>query len=148
MVELGYNYRLSDIHCALGLSQLEKLERFIGERQVIASSYFRDLMEVPGIEPIGELSDRMHGYHLFVVKVAGDRDAWLQVLRSRGIGVNVHYLPVYWHPYYRDRFGDLTGTCPVAERVYSEILSLPIYPALVGEAYAQVLTVLAEVAAG
>lgn len=127
-VDLGFNYRLSDVHSALGLSQLKRLDEFIERRNEIAQRY-RDgldgVVELPPAAPEGGL----HGYHLFVIRHP-ERRRLYDALREQGILVQVHYLPVYWHPYYMDRYGFEEGLCPEAERYYETCLSLPCFPAL------------------
>ena len=131
---LGYNYRLTDIQSALGMSQLSKLPAWLDRRRAIASQYDRDLAGIDGISPLGVRADRRHAYHLYVVRVDPDgpvdRDSLFGEMRERGIGVNVHYIPVHMHPYYRDRFPDLAGTFPIADGAYAEILSLPMHQGL------------------
>jgi perosamine synthetase len=135
MVELGYNYRITDIQCALGLSQLKKLSRWIARRQELAAMYDKAFDGVEGIEPLLTASDVSHAYHLYVIRL-GTRDGQplrsvvFSELRSRGIGVNVHYIPVHLHPYYRKTFNTGPGLCPVAEKAYENILSLPMYPGM------------------
>jgi len=129
MTELGYNYRLTDFQCALGISQLNHLNEWVQRRQEIAARYddaFKDTVE---ITPLTTRHERTHAYHLYVVKVK-DRNAVFNRLRAEGIGVNVHYIPVHLHPYYRKEFGTHKGQCPIAEEAYKQILSIPIYPAL------------------
>lgn len=135
MVELGYNYRLTDIQCALGISQLKKLPRSLARRRAIASRYNEAFATMPGIEPLAVSPDVTHAYHLYVVRldpaqIGMDRAAAFRALRERGIGVNVHYIPVHLHPYYRKRLGTHPGMCPVAEAAYERIVSLPMYPAM------------------
>jgi perosamine synthetase len=134
MVELGYNYRLCDIQCALGIAQLQRLPAWIARRQDIASRYDEAFRKEARIEPLRRLPDRTHTYHLYVVRLKaqepGARDKAFEKLRKLGIGTNVHYSPVYWHGFYRDRFGYRHGLCPVAERVYETILTLPVYPTM------------------
>lgn len=132
MTDLGFNYRLSDLHCALGLSQLAKLSEWTVRRQQLASAYDVCFANHPGIRPLVKTPDVSHAYHLYVVRVP-KRDIVFSRMRNAGIGVNVHYVPVHLHPYYRHRFGTGYGTCPVAEAAYNEILSLPIYPDLTGD---------------
>jgi perosamine synthetase len=148
MVELGWNYRLTDIQCALGLSQLRRLPAFVRRRQALADRYDRALADLPGLRPLSRRGDRTHARHLYVVRVRGDRDAWFRALRARGIGVNVHYRPVYLHSYYRRRFGHRPGLCPNAERAYGEILSLPLFPDLTEAQMQRVVDALRAVADG
>ena len=128
--DLGFNYRLSDVHSALGLSQLERLDGFVERRNEIAARYREglaelDLVTLPPAAPEGGL----HGYHLFVVRHP-DRRRLYDGLRAEGILAQVHYLPVYWHPYYMDRWGFEEGLCPEAESYYRTCLSLPCFPDL------------------
>jgi UDP-4-amino-4,6-dideoxy-N-acetyl-beta-L-altrosamine transaminase len=132
--ELGFNYRLTDIQSALGRSQLSKLERFVARRNEIAARY-RDLLgDIAELElaPDAEQGAR-HAYHLFIVHHRDGSQARRRLyegLRERGILAQVHYLPVYLHPYYRHTFGYSAGLCPAAESYYSGCLSLPCFPAL------------------
>jgi perosamine synthetase len=144
MVDLGYNYRLTDIQCALGLSQLRKLPDFVARRQAMARRYDAAFAGLAGVEPLARRDGREHSYHLYVVrlKLPLDRARAFQALRRRGLGVNVHYLPVHLHPFYRERFGTGPGLCPAAEAAYEEILSLPLFPAMTDE---QVETVIEAV---
>ncbi|OGV50863.1 MAG: UDP-4-amino-4,6-dideoxy-N-acetyl-beta-L-altrosamine transaminase [Lentisphaerae bacterium GWF2_52_8] len=132
MVDLGYNYRITDFQCALGSSQLGKLVGWVEKRREIARRYdesFKSMSDV--LVPLSTLPDREHSYHLYVVKIKnGRRDELFEALRERGIGVNVHYIPVHFHPYYIQKYGDLSGLCPRVEKLYKEILSLPIFPQL------------------
>jgi perosamine synthetase len=135
MLELGYNYRLSDLHAALGISQLRKLPAWLDRRRRLAAGYDAMLAELPGLEPLGRLPGAEHAYHLYVVRLrtaspAEDRRRLFDGLRRQGIGVNVHYLPVHLHPYYRRTFGTGPGLCPRAETAYDAILSLPLFPAM------------------
>jgi perosamine synthetase len=134
IVDLGYNYRLSDIQSALGLSQLARLSEQIVRRREIAAQYTRAFAAVPGIELPAVLADRESAWHLYVVRLRLDalrvgRAEIYRALRAENIGVNVHYIPVPWHPYYRD-LGYRRGGWPVAEEAYERILSLPIFPAM------------------
>lgn len=146
MVELGYNYRLSDIHCALGLSQLNRLDGFIQRRQNIAARYDAAFAGYPAIRPLAVRPWNSHGYHLYVVR-APHRDTLYAGLRDRGINANVHYTPVHLHPYYRQHLGTGEGLCPVAEAAWDEILSLPIFPALSNDEQERVIAALEEVVA-
>lgn len=128
-VELGYNYRITDIQAALGASQLERLEQFVTRRNDLARRYQQLLAGLPLALPACA-ADRSSAWHLYVVRVlpdAGrDRGAVFAALRERDIGVNVHYIPVHTQPYYR-RLGFRPGDYPEAERYYGEAISLPIY---------------------
>ena len=135
MAGLGYNYRLSDIQCALGLSQLGRLQGRIERRRAIAQRYDDAFASLGGVDPLTLRSGRQHAYHLYVVRLGVthlgvDRGRIFSALRAEGIGVNVHYLPVHLHSFYRQRFGTGPGLCPQAEKAYDEILSLPIFPSM------------------
>jgi perosamine synthetase len=135
VVDLGFNYRLTDFQCALGLSQLEKVERWISRRRNIARRYDRAFEAIDAIQPLAVKENGRHVYHLYVVQVnqsgrLKSRAELFSALRDAGIGVNVHYLPLNLHPYYQKRFGARNGQCPVAETAYENILSLPIFPAM------------------
>lgn len=145
MTDLGFNYRLSDLQCALGISQLKKLDGQIARRQHLAATYCHYLKGNNAIQPLRLLPGSEHGYHLFVVKVAAaKREGAFHQMRRKNIGVNVHYLPVYLHPYYRNKFGYGTGICPVAEQVCEQILSLPMFPAMREEDVERVVMVAKE----
>lgn len=131
MQKLGYNYRLSDIHCALGLSQLKKIEKFLKERREIAKRYMQDfadtdLFDLPVEKPYVKSS-----WHLFPIKLKNylKKPEIFKELRKRKIIVQVHYIPVYWHPYYQ-QLGYSRGLCPRAEEFYKRELSIPIFPGL------------------
>ncbi len=132
MIGLGYNYRICDIQCALGASQMKKLEGWVERRRAIAARYRSTLPAIAGLEVLRDRDDSKNAYHLFVVKVpAGiDRAAVHRRLRELGIAANVHYMPVHLHPFYRERFGTGEGLCPTAEREWERILSIPMYPAM------------------
>jgi len=132
MVDLGYNYRLTDFQCALGLSQLRKLPGWVARRRELARRYDRALADLPGVRPLAVRPEVEHAYHLYVIDLdpaalSASRVEIFAALRAEGIAVNVHYIPVYWHPFYRDRFGTAPGLCPVAEAAYERMLSLPMY---------------------
>jgi perosamine synthetase len=131
MVELGYNYRLPDVQCALGLAQLSRLTRWVSDRQKVAGWYEAALAGLAEVTPLRVHSDRTHAYHLYVVKLARDidRDHVFARLRAEGIGANVHYAPVHLHSYYRNR-GYGPGLATVAEEVSKQILTLPMFPAM------------------
>lgn len=125
--ELGFNYRLTDMQAALGSSQLNRLKQFVKVRQTIASRYMDAFSEQGiGFLPAGPDSS----VHLFVLQlVATRREAVFNHLQAKDIGVNVHYMPVYWQPYYA-QMGFVKGCCPAAEAYYQQAISLPVYPSL------------------
>lgn len=133
MIDLGYNYRLTDIQCALGLRQLQKLPIWVRRRQDIAEKYNAAFAGISALSPLKVRTDASHAYHLYVVRLdlaslQTGRAEIFAALRAEGIGVNVHYIPVHLHPFYQQRFGTGRGLCPVAEAAYEEIITLPIFP--------------------
>ncbi|MHB9095482.1 MAG: UDP-4-amino-4,6-dideoxy-N-acetyl-beta-L-altrosamine transaminase [Eubacteriales bacterium] len=129
---LGYNYRLTDVQAALGISQLAKIDRFLQRRKEIAGRYMEAFSGMIELSVPEEKPDRESGWHLYVIRLntqalrVGRRQVF-EALRAENIGVNVHYIPVYLHPYYRS-LGYSAVLCPEAERLYSEIISLPLFP--------------------
>jgi perosamine synthetase len=130
MVDLGYNYRLTDFQCALGLAQLRRVPGWVQRRQELARRYDEAFTPDTGIFPLRSIPGNTHSHHLYVVRVEADRASVFSDLRGRGIGVNVHYMPVHLHPFYRARLGTGPGLCPNAEHAYERILSLPMFPLL------------------
>jgi perosamine synthetase len=121
MEDLGFNYRIPDTACALGISQLGKLPGWLSRRRAIAAQYDATFAETPAVRPLAVRPDVEHGYHLYVVRLGldrlrVDRGQVFRALRAEGIGVNVHYIPVHLHPYYRERFGTEPGLCPARRR--------------------------------
>lgn len=140
---LGFNYRLSDVHAALGLSQLGKLDAFIARRAQLASQYDVLLADLPLKLP-KVATDRKSAWHLYMVQVTGNRQQIFSRLRQAGIGVNVHYIPIHLQPYYR-QFGFKEGDFPQAEGFYANALTLPLYPDLSDSQQQQVVAQLAKV---
>jgi UDP-4-amino-4,6-dideoxy-N-acetyl-beta-L-altrosamine transaminase len=131
MRDLGFNYRLSDVHCALGLSQLARLESLLARRRQIASRYSEAFRELPGLTLPAERQGVRSAWHLYVVQVveAKRRRSLFDRLKDLGLGVQVHYIPVHYHPYYQ-ALGYEKGLCKVAEDRYRRSISLPIFPAM------------------
>ncbi len=132
MVLLGFNYRLTDIACALGLSQLKKLEENLSRRREIAARYevaLCDLKEItlPTVRPDVNPAWHLYPIRLNLEKLSADRGKIFRALRAENIGVSVHYIPVHLHPYYRDRFGNRAGEYPIAEAAYARLISLPMF---------------------
>jgi UDP-4-amino-4,6-dideoxy-N-acetyl-beta-L-altrosamine transaminase len=135
-IELGFNYRMTDIHAALGVSQMHRLDEFVMQRQALAKRYNDLLLGLPVVTP-WQHPDSFSSFHLYVIRLKLDGIALSQrqvyeSLHAAGIFVNLHYIPVYRHPYY-EQFGFKTGYCPEAEVYYAEALSLPMYAALTNE---------------
>lgn len=130
---LGFNYHMTELQAALGLSQLMRLESFIEKRREIAQLYFQELADLSDFLKLPNLASlSTSAWHLFPIRLELEalrvgRDRFLEALRAENIGAQVHYLPVYWHPYYQE-LGYKRGLCPVAEREYQRILSIPIFP--------------------
>lgn len=133
MQTLGMNLRLTDFQSALGSSQLKKLSNFIERRKIIATRYLEIFQKLPNLRVIQPNNFDESSWHLFVLVLDGSlaihRDKIFEELRRRGIGVQLHYIPVYKHPYYK-KIGYVDGLCPVAEKLSNSMISLPIYPSL------------------
>ncbi len=138
-IELGFNYRMSDIHAALGLSQLAKLEGFVEQRNALARRY-DEAFETIGVFPLEQKSDRLSSYHLYAVLLSEelDRSSVFDQLKQAGIGVNVHYIPIYKQPYYR-RLGFPECYLEGAEKYYRNTLTLPLFPGLSAKDQAYVI---------
>lgn len=150
MVDLGFNYRITDFQCALGISQLQKLPKFLERRRNIAARYDEAFEYLLGINPLLVRQDSLHAYHLYVVKIDSrvlgiDRTSFFKILREKGIGVNVHYVPVHLHPFYRKRFFTCPGQYPVAEAAYEQIISLPMFPMMTDKDVEKVINVVQEI---
>jgi len=132
-IALGFNYRMTDIHAALGLSQMQRLDDFVAKRHEIAKRYDQLLAGMPVVTP-RQHTDGYSSFHLYVIRLMRDEISLTQrevfvALRSAGILANLHYIPVYRQPYY-ERMGFVKGYCPEAERYFTEAVSIPLYPAL------------------
>jgi perosamine synthetase len=143
MAELGFNYRLPDVQCALGMAQLKRLPGWVTARQKIAGWYDEALAGMAEATPLRTHGDRTNAYHLYVVRLEGhiDRDHVFARLRAEGIGANVHYAPVYLHSHYR-KLGYHDGLAPKAEAVSRQILTLPMFPAMTNADVARVVAAL------
>jgi perosamine synthetase len=151
MRELGYNYRITDIQCALGISQLRKLPGWLEKRRSIADRYDKAFRRIRGVTPLKVLEYVRHAYHLYVVRLDPgifNRAEVFKALREMSVLVNVHYIPVHLQPFYRTRFGTREGLCPEAEQAYEEILSLPMYPAMNDEEIQRVIAGLRRISSG
>lgn len=132
-LELGYNYRITDISCALGVSQMDKLDRFLERRRQIAKKYDEAFADIPQIKTPWQQEGCQSGWHLYMIQtMERSRREVFDGLRQAGIGVNVHYIPVYRHPYYQ-RNGYAGVHCLNAEAFYERAISLPIFPGLTGQ---------------
>jgi UDP-4-amino-4,6-dideoxy-N-acetyl-beta-L-altrosamine transaminase len=146
-IALGFNYRITDMQAALGISQLDRLDAFVSRRQEVAKNYFKMLETTPLILPF-QSSENYSAYHLFIVRISEklkSRHKEIFVsLREKGIGVNLHYMPVYMQPYY-EALGFKKGLCPVAEDYYSTAISIPMFSALSPEDQVTVCNTIKEV---
>ena len=129
ILELGWNYRITDIQCALGISQLTKLDKWISQRRQLALRYDSFFSSHPQITPLICEDITQHSYHLYVVKVP-QRDTIFTAMRNKHIGVNVHYKPIHLFSFYRNKYATSERLCPIAEKEYTSILSLPLFPFL------------------
>ena len=146
--DLGYNYRITDIQCALGCSQMKKLDRFLARRKEIVARYNEAFADCENIIIPYQLPETESGWHLYIVQVKNcDRKKVFEALREQGIAVNVHYIPVYMHPYYQEH-GYKDIHCRNAEEVYSHIISLPLYPTLMVEEQEYVIETLKHIING
>lgn len=148
-VDLGYNYRLTDLQCALGISQMDKLDSFIARRREIVSKYNEAFSELEEINTPFEEEFSNSGWHIYVItlnldKLAVGRKEVFEALQKENIGVNVHYLPVYLHPYYKS-LGYEKGLCPVAEDIYNRMITLPLFPAMTENDVQDVITAVKKV---
>jgi perosamine synthetase len=144
-LELGFNYRLTDLQCALGLSQMGRLDAFVARRREIAAAYDSAFARA-GVRTLVAPPASRGSYHLYVIRVpAHRRRAVFDGLRAAGLGVNVHYVPVYHHPYYRAT-GFAATRLPVAEAYYDSAISIPMFPAMTDEDVAYVSRLVADLA--
>ncbi|HWA28506.1 MAG TPA: UDP-4-amino-4,6-dideoxy-N-acetyl-beta-L-altrosamine transaminase [Lacunisphaera sp.] len=148
MQELGFNYRLTDLQCALGLSQLDRLDAVLARRREIVAAYnaaFADLpwLRVPGLRTAADRDTT--SWHLYTVRIdfaalGRPRAQVMATLREAGVGTQVHYIPVHLQPWYRRTFGYGPGKCPVAEAYYQDTLTLPLFPAMTAADVTRVVT--------
>jgi perosamine synthetase len=150
MVLLGFNYRLTDVACALGISQLKNLEANLARRREIAARYTAAFRSLRAVVPPGVRANVNPAWHLYPVRVNPallntDRAHVFRALRAENIGANVHYIPVHMHPYYHDRFGYKGGEYPVAEAAYEQLISLPMFHGMTDQDVQDVIDALTKV---
>jgi dTDP-4-amino-4,6-dideoxygalactose transaminase len=144
MQELGFNYRITDMQCALGLSQLTRNKAFIERRRSIAKKYDEAFKSSEYITVQPEPAAKINARHLYAVQIdfartGRDRTSLMNELHKKEIGTQVHYIPVHLQPYYRKQFGSREGNHPVAEEYYRKALSLPLYPKMSDSDVARVI---------
>ncbi|MBC3899060.1 UDP-4-amino-4,6-dideoxy-N-acetyl-beta-L-altrosamine transaminase [Acetobacterium malicum] len=148
-IDLGYNYRLTDIQAALGLSQLNKLDLFIKRRKEIVQKYDRAFEQMPELILQKEIPESDSARHLYIIRLNPkytivDRSVFMDELSKLNIGTQVHYMPVYYHPYYQ-KLGYPRGLCPKAEALYEEIVSIPLYYSMSDEDVEHVISSIKKV---
>lgn len=151
ILDAGFKYNLTDMQAALGLTQLAKCERMWLRRQQLAARYTEALAAVEAYELPVVRGDVQHAWHLYVIRIrpgelSMQRDAVIEELKRRGIGVSVHFIPLHLHPYYRDKWGYRRGDFPVAEDYFERCISLPLYPAMTEDDQTRVIDALTEIA--
>lgn len=149
MVDLGMNYRMTDIQAALGVSQMNKLSSFIERRRQIANQYTKAFSLLEGVIPPYQLEGTKSGWHLYMLRFdlrqfRVNRRQIFDALRAENIGVHVHYIPVYLQPYYQ-QLGYERGLCPIAEKWYEEAITLPIFPKMSDEDVGSVIRAIEKV---
>jgi len=149
MVDLGYNYRMTDLQAALGISQMGKLQSFIKRRRWLAALYTELLQGLKGVTVPYQSSDSVSGWHLYSIQldeqiIGKSRKQVFEEMRAANIGVHVHYIPVYWFPYY-EQLGYTKGLCPIAEQWYAGALTLPLYPKMSEDDVREVVAILLSI---
>lgn len=147
---LGFNYRITDFQCALGISQIKKIDYFVRKRRKIAQIYDKEFENFEEIKTIIEKQDSKSSYHLYPIqlkleKLNSNRKSIFDALRSENIGVNVHYIPIHYHPYYQNEFGYKRGDFPNSEKYYETAISLPIFPKMTDKDVSDVVEAVTKV---
>lgn len=148
--DLGYNYRLTDIQCALGHSQLKNIPAWTKRRQAIAQTYDDAFNRMPGIRLLQTQPGNTHTHHLYVIRwtkdrFSTDRDTIFKTLQAENIGVNLHYIPVHLHAFYQKHFKTKPGQFPVAEAAYAEMLTLPLFSSMTNQDAGDVIEAVCKV---
>lgn len=151
MVDLGYNYRLTDFQCALGMSQLKKSEQFLEQREKIVERYHQAFSShaVWDLPPVAKAGDR-HAWHLYILRLkptidSSLRDKYFKAMRDKGVGAHVHYQPIYWHSYYQ-KLGWKKGACPEIEKTFQRMLTIPMFSSMTDEMVERVISAVNETA--
>lgn len=134
-IELGYNYRLTDFQSALGIVQLDKMQSNLNRRNEIVEMYEKELNKIEELKLPKVNNEIKSSWHLYIIRVIDNsinRKDVFDKLREKSIGVNVHYIPVYWNPYY-EKLGYKKGLCPNVEEIYKQIITLPLHPKMTNE---------------
>ena len=143
VLEPGYKQNMTDVQAALGIHQLRRLDGFIARRQQYARAYDEGFADLPGVATPVRRPGRSHTFHLYALRFSRDlpidRDTIIDELRRANIGTSVHFIPVHMHPYYRETYGYRRGDFPNAARIFDELVSLPLYPAMSDEDVASVI---------
>ena len=147
MHDLGYNYRLTDFQCALGISQLQRIDEFLNRRRDIAKEYDREFSGIDGVSVNCSSKDKKHAYHLYLLAIDYDkfkttRKKFVQKLSKKGILTQVHYIPIYRQPYYKKAFSYMPKQYPASEKYYSRALSIPMYPGMTKKDIKKVVSVI------
>ncbi len=149
MQDLGFNYRITDLQAALGISQLNKIDRYVQRRREIVATYNNAFKDTDWLTTPYEKDSMFSAFHLYVLKIdfkgiGKTRTEVMQELRSKRIGTQVHYIPVHLQPYYRENFGFKEGDFPAAEAYYKQCLSIPLYPKMTDSDVNRVINAIKE----
>jgi len=144
-IDLGFNYRMTELQAALGLSQMQRLDEFVTERNAVAQFYNEKLVNLPLLIPFNH-PESYSAYHLYVIRLKPEETGKSQrqvydALHCAGVLANLHYIPVYRHPYY-EKLGFISGYCPEAEKYFTEAISIPMYPNLTVDQQCRVIKAL------
>jgi len=142
ITEPSFNFRITDLQCALGLSQLKKINKFLKSRRELAKKYQKALAGIENIKLPAEKNYAKSAWHLYPIRVAGDRKKFFDYLIKNGIGAQVHYMPLHMHPFYRKKFNYKEGDFPVAEQYYKETVTLPLFYGLKQKDFGKIIEII------